>query len=111
MDDEDKTREQLINELEGLRQHLYKTALPETERSQDEEMFWKSFKNYTIEAITDIFHQNKSEGRFIYANEDSVYIFGYSLDEVYKSIPVDVIMYLKVAKVFPCLLQTRFNYN
>ena len=111
MDDGDKTREQLINELDELRQHLYKTALPEAERSQDEEMFWKSFKKYTIEAITDILHQNNREGRFIYTNEDSVYIFGYSLDEVFKSIPVDLIMYLKVVKVLPCPLQTRFNYN
>ena len=104
-------KDQIINELEELRQHLYKTALPEAELSQDEEMFRKNFKKYTLEAIADILHQNKSEGRFIYANEDSVYIFGYSLDEVFKSIPVDVIMYLKVVKVLPCPLQIRFNYN
>lgn len=111
MDDGDNTREQFINELEELCRYLYETTLPETEHSQDEQILQKSFKKFTLESIADILYQNKLEGRFIYANEDSVFIFGYSLDEVFKSIPVDVAMRLKVVKVLPSHLQTRFNYN
>ena len=111
MDIEDYVKEQFICEMEELYQRLAKTELSETECSQPEEALWKSFRKPTLEAMADILHQNDPEGRFIYASEDSVYIFGYSLDEVFKSIPVDVIMYLEVVKVFPCPLQTRFNYN
>ena len=111
MDDEYYIKEQFICEMKELYQRLAETGLSETECSQSEEMLWKSFRKPSLEAMADTLHQNNREGRFIYTNEDSVYIFGYSLDEVFKSIPVDVIMYLKVVKVLPCPLQTRFNYN
>jgi hypothetical protein len=42
MRDEDKTKEQLISELEELRQRLTETALLETECRQPDEALWQS---------------------------------------------------------------------
>lgn len=111
MDDEYYIKEQFICDMKELYQYLAETGLSETECSQSEEMLWKSFRKLSPEAMADALHQDNREGRFIYANEDSVYIFGYSLDEVLKSIRLDEIIYLRVVKNFPCSLQTRFNYN
>jgi len=110
-DEDNKMKEPIISEPEELHQHLDETLLSEIELNQAGEMLWKCFRENTLEAIADTLHRNNREGRFIYANEDSLYIFGYSLDEVFKSILAEDILYSKVVKVFLGPQKNRFNYN
>ena len=111
-DDDNKMKEPLISELEELYQHLDETVLSETKRNQAGKILRKVFRKDTLEAIADTLYQSHNmEGRFIYANEDSFYIFGYSLDEVFRSILVEDMIYSKVVKVFLGPLKNRFNYN
>jgi len=91
MRDEDKTKEQLISELERLRQRLAETALSETECRQPDEALWQSEGKHRVlaESLFDTVYQFDLEGKFVYANEAATRMFGYSMDEILNSIRVN----------------------
>ncbi|HEX73788.1 MAG TPA: PAS domain S-box protein [Dehalococcoidia bacterium] len=91
MRDEDKTKEQLISELEELRQQLTETALLKTECRQPDEALWQSEGKHRVlaESLFDTVYQFDLEGKFVYANEATTRMFGYSMDEILNSISVN----------------------
>jgi len=91
MRDEDKTKVQLMSELEELRQRLAETAISETEHKEAEEALRQSEEKYRVlaESLFDTVYQFDLEGRFVYANEAATCMFGYSMDEILNSIHVN----------------------
>lgn len=83
MKDEDKTKEQLINELGDLRQQIAELKVSETLRKRSEEAlttteerFLRIFEN-TMVGI----YQSSPEGRYITVNPAFAHIFGYDSPE------------------------------
>ncbi len=108
MGNEDKTKEQPVDETDKLCQCPVEMKLSETECREAEKALWKSEKKYLViaKALSDTLCQCELERRFIYANEAAIYVFGYSMDELLYSIRVDEIVDEKDAIVLPCPPQT-----
>ncbi|MBW8002980.1 MAG: PAS domain S-box protein [Planctomycetes bacterium] len=84
MKDEEKTKEQLINELVELRKQILELKKSETERIQAEEALRESeekFRNLAEHSPNMIFINKK--GRIVYANKICEEIMGYKRKEFY----------------------------
>ncbi|MCZ7395458.1 MAG: PAS domain S-box protein, partial [Candidatus Methanoperedens sp.] len=86
MKDEDKTKEQLIDELAGLRQRITELEKSETELGKTRAMFQGLF-----ECAPDAIVVVNSEGRIVEANTQAEKIFGYSKNELLDK-PVEVLI-------------------
>ncbi len=84
MNDEKKTREQLINELEELRRRIAELNASETQRNQEEQALGESEERYRF-----LFEQSpigiglaSADGKVVSANKAMVAITGYSIEEL-----------------------------
>jgi len=83
MKDEDRTKEQLINELVGLRQRVAELEKAEAERKRAENKLREGEKRYR--ELADLLPQTVFEldeaGNFTFVNLNSIEIFGHTLKE------------------------------
>jgi len=84
MNDEKKTREQLINELEELRRRIAELNASETQRNRAEEVLGESEERYRL-----LFEQSpigiglaSADGKVVSANRAMEAITGYSIEEL-----------------------------
>ena len=91
MKDEDKTREQPMNELVELRQRIAELEKATTERKKAEDALGESEEKYRllVESLLDIVYEFDLEGKFTYVNEAATHVFGYSMDEVLSGLRVE----------------------
>ena len=84
MEDGDKTREQLISELEELRTQVTKLKVSETEHKQQEAELKRSEERYhsLIEHANDAIISADREGNIVTFNKKAEEIYGYSRDEI-----------------------------
>src|SRR4030042_13843 len=83
MDDKKKTKEQLVQELNELRQQIVKLEKVKTKHKQTEEALRESEKRYkrVIESASEIIYTTDVVGKFTFANSAALKITGYSLEE------------------------------
>ncbi len=93
MKDEEKTKDQLINEIAELRQRIAELEASETERERTEEELRESENKYhtLFNKISDpIFIFDKNSHHFLDSNEAVQRIYGYSKDELKSMTPFDL---------------------
>ncbi len=87
MNDANKTKEQLLNELGDLRQRIYELEKRQTEWKQTEETLRESEQNFR--AVADNANDGiliaADEGIHVYANKRAAKITGYSVSELLKT--------------------------
>jgi len=90
MEDGDKIKEHLIEELREMRQRVAELEALESEHKQSQEARRKSDEKYRIlmESLPDLVYEFDLEGKFIYVNEAATHLFGYSQDEMLNDIRV-----------------------
>ncbi len=94
MQDEVKTKEQLITELHALRQRLAESKKDKTERKNAEEALLESeskFKSFADQAITGI--NIIQDGVFKYVNPKFAQMFGYTVEECLNEMPFKNLVY------------------
>jgi PAS domain S-box-containing protein len=79
MQDEDKSKEQLITELEALRQRVAESEKDSTERKRAEAASEVTLKSFAEQAITGI--NIIQDGVFKYVNPKFAQMFGYTVEE------------------------------
>lgn len=84
MQEEDKTKEQLINELVELRRRVAQLEKSETKHKRDAALLWDSEERYKA-----LFHRtlycvyvHDLKGRFIDANDTALNLLGYTREEI-----------------------------
>jgi PAS domain S-box-containing protein len=84
MDDRDKTREQLLGELEKLRQQVATMQTLEAERKRTEETLRKSQEKYrsVLDSIEEGYFELDLSGNFTFFNDAVCKAFGYSREEL-----------------------------
>lgn len=93
MKDEGKTEEQLINELDQMRQRLVELAVSETEHERSEEALRVDNEWYhdLFENANDLIQSVTPEGRFIFVNRAWRETLGYSAEEIANLTLFDII--------------------
>ncbi len=84
MEDKEKTKKQLINELVKLRQQITKLQKSEIKHQQTEETLSENEEKYRIlvEMATDGILIETVEGRILECNTAAVKMFGYTKEEI-----------------------------
>ncbi|MDH5466825.1 MAG: PAS domain S-box protein [Candidatus Aminicenantes bacterium] len=84
MKDTEKTREQLIEELEELRERNRRLELSEIERIQKEELLKESEKKYRmlVESSTDMLFTVDLKGNFLFVNRAFQQCLGYTKEQI-----------------------------
>jgi PAS domain S-box-containing protein len=84
MEDQDKTKEQLVNELVELRQRIADLEKLEVKRKRTEEALRKSEERYRtiLDNIEDGYFEVDIEGNFTFFNGFLCRMLGYSIDEM-----------------------------
>jgi PAS domain S-box-containing protein len=82
MKDNDKTKEQLINELTVLRKRIIELEMLESQSSGSEEN--SDFKSQLLDAVMDSIFLHDFAGNIIYVNEIAYLSRGYTKDELIK---------------------------
>jgi PAS domain-containing protein len=84
MENENKTKEQLMNELQELRQRIAELEASEAERRKAQEKLKESEEKHRVlfETSPDAIAQMDREGRFITSNLVMANRFGISVDEL-----------------------------
>ena len=84
MKDENKTKAQLINDLEALRQRVAELERSKVQASQAGEVLWPSQEMYPmlVETMTDGLMVRDKPGLISYVNDKICQMFGYSKDEL-----------------------------
>ena len=82
--DEDKTKEQLINELEEMRQRIAELEVTQAERKPMEEALQQSEKRYRslFEDSKDAVYVTAKGGKFVDVNQSMLQLFGYTKEEM-----------------------------
>jgi PAS domain S-box-containing protein len=93
MSDKEKTKEQLIEELQRLRQRVVELEASEAERKRTEEALQESEKNFRALAdnANDGIMIAAGKGAHIYANRRMAEITGYSVTELLKTTMADLV--------------------
>ncbi|MGA2224999.1 MAG: PAS domain-containing protein, partial [Syntrophobacteraceae bacterium] len=94
MQDEDKSKEQLITELEALRQRVAESEKDSTERKRAEAALLESevtLKSFAEQAITGI--NIIQDGVFKYVNPKFAQMFGYTVEECLNDMPFMNLVY------------------
>jgi len=84
MKDTEKTKEQLIEELEALRERNKQLELSEIERSQREELLKESEKKYRmlVESSTDMLFTVDLKGNYLFVNRAFEQSLGYTKEQI-----------------------------
>jgi PAS domain S-box-containing protein len=84
MKDEDKTKEQLINELVEIRKRITALETTEIHLKKAEEALWESEERYRtlFEESRDALYITTPEGKFVNANQAMLTLFGYRGEEM-----------------------------
>lgn len=84
MKDEDKTKEQLINELVEMRQRIAAFKTKEIQLKQAEEALRESEERYRtlFEESMDALYITTPEGKFVNVNQAMLTLFGYRAEEM-----------------------------
>ena len=84
MNDNKKTKEQLIEELEKLHQRVFELERSESQRPQAEEALWESEERYRniLESIEEGYYEVDIAGNLTFFNDSLCNLLGYSRDEL-----------------------------
>ena len=84
MHDKSRTKEQLLNELAGLRQRIAELEKSQTKHKQDEEALARSESKYRelVQNANSVILRWKRDGTIIFINEFGQTFFGYSAEEL-----------------------------
>ncbi len=91
MKDEDKTREQLLQELKALREYLPKLEQVKTRAGLVQHLLRKNMEQFKsiYQAIASGIIVRNARGKVVYANEAACKLMGLTLDQIRGRVPID----------------------